>query len=905
MNRELFAAGLVAAVVLSTAAVPAMATGETVHVDGLTTTVTLITGDQVSVVGGEVRTRPGKSRDRMGFRTYTDMAGDLHVVPADAERQVASGALDGRLFDVSLLARSGYDDAGRDTIPLIVQSDFGVSGGPLLASIGARSATASKNGEFWTRARATGTSKVWLDGKVAATLDRSAAQIGAPQAWEKGFTGAGVTVAVLDTGIDSTHPDLVGAVVEEQNFTDTTTTDDLNGHGTHVAATITGAGRYQGIAPDAKLINAKVLGDKGGQESWIIAGMEWAATKAKVINMSLGGGEASDGTDPLSLALNQISAQTGALFVVSAGNTAGVMASPAVADSALTVGAVQRDDTLANFSSRGPRFKDNAIKPDLTAPGVGIVAAKARNGVAGTPVDELHVAMDGTSMAAPHVAGAAAVLAAQHPTWTGQDIKAALMNSAKPNPANTVFEQGAGRVDVAKAVTATVSTDTGSLSLGRAAWPHDDDEPIVRKLTYRNDGTEPVALELKIDEQKPAAGVFSVSPATLTVPAGGTAEATITADTRVSVPDDFYTAVVKSSDGSRVPVSVEKQVESYPLTLSFVDGDGKPTPHYFYRLTDLDQPRQFSYLDQDGYDESGTITRTLPKGRYVLEMASSPTGSEISWLVEPNVGLTGPREFLLDHRKGTVPDIAVQRQDASDGRADLYFKMTTAWTRFGAGFMLFGLAGMRVHPSTTSAPEFEWSAEVLKARKAADGTFSGSPYQYNLRMVEQGKVPDDVRRKVLDSELARVDSVTHVRVPGALARYNAGASGPVPLHLQEFYTPGVPWNRLLEEVDPVDTWKVLGRQQAPTRTFNRGQHVIEHWNTAVFGPSFPAGGGSAIRWGSLLFLGVPLFSQNGDSMGDGVNGQETRSVLYRGDEVISTSRKPGYAAAEVPDAKDT
>ena len=194
------------------------------------------------------------------------------------------------------------------------------------------------------------------------------------------------------------------------------------------------------------------------------------------------------------------------------------------------VGAVNRDDTLAEFSSRGPRWNNNAVKPDITAPGVDIVAAKAKNGQIGTPVGVAHVALSGTSMATPHVAGAAAILAAKNPQWKAEDIKAALMNSAKPNPSLTVYDQGAGRLDVGRAVSTNVSTDHGGLSLGTALWPHDDDKPIERKLTYRNAGSEPVTLDLSVTEVKPAAnGLFSVSPAKLTIPAGGTAEATVTA----------------------------------------------------------------------------------------------------------------------------------------------------------------------------------------------------------------------------------------------------------------------------------------------------------------------------------------------------------------------------------------
>src|SRR5207244_1937795 len=162
------------------------------------------------------------------------------------------------------------------------------------------------------------------------------------------------------------------------------------GHGTHVASIITGEdAKYEGVAPDTKLLNGKVLNDQGfGSESGIIAGMQWAASKgAKVVNMSLGSPLPSDGTDPLSLAVNDIT------------------------------------------------------------------AAKATHGRIGSPVDATHVGMSGTSMATPHVAGAAAILAGEHPDWKADQLKNALMGRAKPNPTLSVFEQGAGRVDVAKAVT--------------------------------------------------------------------------------------------------------------------------------------------------------------------------------------------------------------------------------------------------------------------------------------------------------------------------------------------------------------------------------------------------------------------------------------------------------------------
>ena len=134
-----------------------------------------------------------------------------------------------------------------------------------------------------------------------------------------------MTVGVLDTGVKADHPDLAGKVLEAKDFTGTRpdASDDL-GHGTHVAGIIAGTGgasggRYRGVAPDAWLISGKVCVAYGCPESAVIAGMEWIAPKVRVVNMSLGG-EATDGTDPVSQAVNALSGRYGTLFVAPAGN---------------------------------------------------------------------------------------------------------------------------------------------------------------------------------------------------------------------------------------------------------------------------------------------------------------------------------------------------------------------------------------------------------------------------------------------------------------------------------------------------------------------------------------------------------------------------------------------------------
>jgi subtilisin family serine protease len=168
--------------------------------------------------------------------------------------------------------------------------------------------------------------KIWLDGKVEAALDRSTAQIGAPEAWAAGYDGTGAKVAVLDTGVDGTHPDLKGRVDAAKNFSEAADTVDRVGHGTHVASTVAGSGahsggKYKGVAPGARLISGKVLDDDGhGEESGVIAGAQWAVAQgAEVVNLSLGGPD-SPGDDPLEQAVNELSASSGALFVIAAGN---------------------------------------------------------------------------------------------------------------------------------------------------------------------------------------------------------------------------------------------------------------------------------------------------------------------------------------------------------------------------------------------------------------------------------------------------------------------------------------------------------------------------------------------------------------------------------------------------------
>jgi subtilisin family serine protease len=914
-KRFWLSAALVTAAALSGVTVPAVAAPAPPGGG-----ITLLTGDHVTVEGDRARVRPGGGRERVSFRQYRDERGDLHVVPSDVERRLSSRELDPRLFNVSVLMRSGYDDASSPVTPLIVQGVTTARSGQALPSIGAVAVKADKSAPFLSAQRTANAGRIWLDGKVKASLDKSVPQIGAPQAWQAGHTGKGTTVAVLDTGIDATHPDLAGAVVEAKDFTGSDSgTEDRNGHGTHVAATVTGEGQYRGVAPDTKLLVGKVLDDRGfGSESGIIAAMEWAAAaKADVVNLSLGG-DPTDGTDPLAQALNRLTTDTGTLFVVAAGNSGPrneAIDTPGSADLALTVGAVDRQDKLADFSSRGPRTGDNALKPDITAPGVDIVAARAARGWIGTPVGDKHIALSGTSMATPHVAGAAAILAGQHPDWTAAQVKSALMNSARPNDALTVYEQGAGRVDVARAIAQPVTAAPASLSLGTASWPHNDDPAIVKTVTYRNDGPAARTLTLTAaltdpSGKPPVAGMATVSPSSLVVPAGGEATATLTVTTSLESPDGMYGGTLVASDGTvsvRTPIGFSKEIETVEIDLSFLGRNGAPTDRYEYRFVSYDRPKAYY-----GWDPSGRIVQRLPKGTYYYD-ATIQEGEypKLTQIVEPAFTVTGNGVLVNDAREGTEPGFRLDKPNARTGAAQLQFLLDTKWGQTGVIRDLRDFDGFLLRPAKTSAPgQFNYTAFAMLAEPDGNGKFLGTPYLYHLKHTTPGTVPADLRPVISDRSLAVVHSEASSHgSPTATAERDWVARGKPPMRLTEYYTPNTPWWGSFTEFDGAGPIPPATTQDsAAPRSFAPGHHT-EKWNAAVFGPAFPEMPSQPYRFGGRrgdkMFLNIPMFTDQSSTHYGTSSTTTARSVLSRNGTVLSDTQYAGVYNGTVPSGAAT
>ncbi len=252
----------------------------------------------------------------------------------------------------------------------------------------------------------------------------SAVQIRADQVWELGYTGKNIPVAILDTGIDYNHPELTSSFLGCKSFVSyTQDCFDDNGHGTHVAGIITADGiklEAKGVAPDAGVWMAKVCDASGAcYVSDIAKAIEYIVDNkiAKIMNISLGGGgtkKSNCDTDYLAQKVNW-AVDNGVTVVAAAGNTPGIVASPACASKAIAVGAVDKEDKRAVFSGSG-------LALDIVAPGVSIYSTLPQNSY-GT--------FSGTSMATPHVSATVALLLEKNSSLNDSAIKKALYTSAK------------------------------------------------------------------------------------------------------------------------------------------------------------------------------------------------------------------------------------------------------------------------------------------------------------------------------------------------------------------------------------------------------------------------------------------------------------------------------------------
>ncbi|MFC9756521.1 S8 family serine peptidase [Streptomyces sp. NPDC056921] len=916
--------------------------------------LTLITGDVVTVdaKGRVMGFRAAEGREHIPVqRQITD--GHTLLVPADAHRLISSGKLDRRLFDVTELSRAENRRAQKSGLKLIVsyrgakaaeaKAEVRAAGSTrvdrTLKTLNAQSvitpqrdaqdiwqALTSKDSRGAQRTTAAGIDRVWLNGVRRASLDKSVPQIGTPAAWKAGYTGKGVKIAVLDTGVDATHPDLKGQILATKNFAASPDTKDRVGHGTHVSSIAAGTGaksggKFKGVAPDAKLLEGKVLDDNGfGDDAGILAGMEWAVAQgADVINLSLGGSDTPE-VDPLEAAVNKLSADKGVLFAIAAGNegdAAGTVGSPGSADAALTVGAVDDKDKLADFSSRGPRIGDGAIKPDVTAPGVDITAAAAPGSAIDQEVGQNppgYLTISGTSMATPHVAGAAALLKQQHPDWKYAELKGALTASTKPG-AYTPFEQGTGRIAVDRAITQTVVADPVSLSFGVQQWPHTDDTPVTKTVTYRNLGTADVTLDLAVTATGPGgkpvpAGFFGLGADKVTVPAGGTADVPLTVNTKLGgTADGTYSAYVVGTGGGqsvRTAAAVEREIESYDLTVRTIGRDGKPAEFAEADLFGLSGTALGQWLSPTLTD--GMAKVRVPRGGYTLNGAVTVDPEDYSkgtdWLSQPKLDVAKNLTVTLDARKAKPVNITVPATGTESLLAAPDLQLSTEDTGYTYGWILDTYKNFRTAhfgPAVTDGSLSQhWISSWTKGTSTRYDIAAGGPVT---------RAATGFERKYTTGQLAKVglslgspakgksgEVSASGSLPGSDGGWGAWSLHKIPGTVTSYVSTAdkVKWSFDFDQDGGVDedgypvteASYTLGAPQG----FKAGKSYTKKVNTAVFGPAVNSEYG-ILRDGNYIVGMLPLVADGAGNFG-GSAYSSAKTVLYRNGKKFAQNDDP-------------
>jgi Subtilase family len=674
--------------------------------------------------------------------------------------------------------------------------------------------------------------------------------------------------------------------------------------------------------------------------------MEWAARRARVVSMSLGG-DPTDGTDPMSQAVNKLSRDTGALFVLAAGNSgpdAGTVGAPGAADAALTVGSVSKQDAISEFSARGPRvgrngvYFDGAVKPDLTAPGQDIAAARAAGTDMGgaTPVNEHYIKASGTSMATPHVAGAAAILAQAHPDWKADRLKHALTCAGRPAAGLGEYAQGTGRVDVARALRQKVHATGGSPHFF-VSWPFAAKQPVGKPVGYRNDSAAAVTLNLALTaagaDGKPAPpGLFRADRASVTLPPGATATVRLTLDPRrLPAAGGVFSGRIAATaaDGTAVQAVFGAYAEPrmHTVTATMTDRLGKPaSAGHASGFAVVDLSGSGSWVDGT-LDANGAGKVRVPPGRYAVHAYTvtplpgpDPEAVEsATWASSPSLTLDRDVSVAFDARRARKIDVTVDRP-GTVLRA-LQVDMVVPGAQFSA-----------------DSPGWPQYAEPVRAARPGDLSFGVQAVRgpadartgdwYYLALPTVGAIPADLAYQVRTADLAQVRTRLHAEgrdAAGELTRtahhYLPGqvvsseeyrrTHAPVrlPSTVTHYVSPGpVQWSDWLYHFapggsgPPQDWERHLSLQP---RSYPKGVLNSQVWNRAVFGPELQSPQpharylrSSVSRRGDVLSVAVNLRAPGEPGRttvfdDSAMNHLAGTTVLSRDGKVLGSSKFPG------------
>jgi subtilisin family serine protease len=543
--------------------------------------------------------------------------------------------------------------------------------------------------------RLAGVASVYPDTKYHLKLDRSPELIGADQLWGlPDFTSAGngIKIGIIDEGVDQAHPffDPTGYVYpagfpkgdtgfttpkvivarafappgETWKYANTPFDPDNSDHATHVAGiaagdytvnAVPGRGPLSGVAPRAYIGNYKALTvptsqfGLDGNAPEIAAAVEAAVRDGMdVINLSLGEPEIEPARDVVVAALNG-AAKAGVVPTIAAGNEFtdagnGSISSPGSAQGAITAAAVTKSDVIAPFSSGGPTPITLEMKPDVSAPGVSILSSVP-------PRLGLWSEFSGTSMAAPHVAGAAALLRQRHPDWTVEQIKSALVLTGKAvlsgsqSVETPTTREGGGLIFLPAANAPLIFAEPTGISFGLVKVGTKATRPI--QLTDAGGGSGPWTVSVAV--QDPTSGVSVTAPASVTVPGSLSVRASVAANGKEADVTGFV-VLQRGSDLRHVPFWLRSE---HPRL-------GKPSatlrkPGTYGGNALLGQARVSSYRYPDNPSGSG-VSNKLPGPEQVFRVVLSKrvanfgvvvTGEKPGVAVSPRIVFPGDENRLL------------------------------------------------------------------------------------------------------------------------------------------------------------------------------------------------------------------------------------------------------------------
>ncbi|MER6914074.1 S8 family serine peptidase [Streptomyces sp. NPDC000594] len=508
-------------------------------------------------------------------------------------------------------------------------------------------------------------------------------------------------------------------------------------------------------------------------------------------------------------------------------------------------------------------------------------------------------------MSTPHVAGAAALLKQRHPGWTGERLKAALTASAQDG-GYSVFQQGTGRVAVDRAIEQTVVADGTTVSFGRQQWPHTDDQPVAREITYRNLGTQEVTLELTVkglDARGGAApaGFFTLGANRVTVPAGATASVPFTADTRIGGDNNgVYTAVVTATGGGRTvrsTASVDREVESYDLSLDFLDRAGQPGKEFYTHL------RQISGAGDASVTLNGSATGAeklrLPKGDYAIFSSLWNEAGGSDRLVHPKLALTKDAALTVDARTTRPVEMTV-----TDPQARMTGAAAAVTIGSGDRSMAFTdhasttFDGFRTAQLGPERPTGVQLRDALYAQWERDAST-----QYSLAAGgEVKRLFTGYTRKFGAADFAKVTAVLGASVPGRTGSTTA-LGGKERVSLGSDHSFALPGSRThyLATDGKTNLWSLSGTQldargweeigyTSPERDFPPGTSHRVKLGTGVHSPLM-AGRNGVFRQGNRLEFVVPLFSDGRGNIARSVY-STARTTLHRGTTQIGEKADP-------------